>query len=183
MRAIVPWAMSVTFNKPPEVSIRAWRNGMREAWRTVGQHWQQQLLPRHFRRGAAATYNHKPRTAEYLRRKKLAGRGTGPLAKFARRLGMAVKYGGEVDNVLTGRMEEALRLPARIIAFPTRVTIRMIGPRYMTFNPRVGGSQPNKPAELTRLTTEEREDLSQRYQAEVLARFKTAAPEPINVRI
>ena len=33
-----------------------------------------------------------------------------------RRLGMSVKYGGEVDNVLTGRMEESLRLPARIMA-------------------------------------------------------------------
>lgn len=169
MRAIVPWTMSVTFKKPPDVSIRAWRTGMKEAWRTVGLHWQQQMLPRHFTRAAAANYSHKPRKAKYLEKK--------------RRL--KLRYGGEVDNVFTGRMEKSLRQPARIIAFPTRVTIRMIGPRYMTFNPNTakGSNQPNKPAELTRLTGDEREDLSLRYHTEVLARFKSAAPEPINIRI
>jgi hypothetical protein len=168
-RAIVPWTMSVTFKKPPDVSIRAWRNGMREAWRTVGQHWQRYLLPRHFTRAASATYSYKPRKKKYLDKKKR----------------LRLKYGGEVDNVFTGRMEESLLLPARFIAFPTRVTIRMIGPRYMTFNPNTfkGSNQPNKPAELTRLTSDEREDLSRRYHTEVLARFNSASPEPINVRI
>jgi hypothetical protein len=178
MRAIVPWSFSVTFKRPPDVSIRQWRTGMRDAWRGVGQHWQQQMLPRHFTRAAAGMYGHKPRTAKYLARKRRGG-----FNRFAARLGMTVKYGGEVDNVLTGRMEESLRLPARIIAFPSRVTIRMIGPRYMTFNPRVGGNQPNKPAELTRLTSDEREELSDKYHRDVLARFRSATPEPLQVRL
>lgn len=183
MRAVIPWGFAVTFKRPPDVTIRQWRSGMRDAWRAVGERWQTVMLPRHFTRAAAANYGHQPRNSKYLKRKRLAGRGYGYLARFAARLGMSVKYGGEVDNVLTGRMEAALKLPARIIAFPSRVTIRMIGPRYMTFRTGRNSKQPDKGKELTTLTSSERQDLSRFYQAEVLARFRYANPEPLTVRI
>jgi hypothetical protein len=127
-------------------SKRAWQRGMRQAHAEQGEYWHTKILPKHFEPGAGAKYGHKPRSDKYQRRKKkLAAAGK-------------VKYGGMVDNVATGRMETMLKGMGVFRAFPTRVTVYMTGPRYITMRP-YETNQPDKAKEITALTAQEISDL------------------------
>lgn len=64
--------------RPPDVTIRRWRDVRKTTMRTMGLHWHQTMLPRHFDRNADHVYHYRQRTSRYLKEKawKLAkGRG------------------------------------------------------------------------------------------------------------
>ena len=56
-------------------------------------------------------------------------------------------------------MEKALKSSATIKAFPTRATVRMVGPKYALMRPWKSG-QPNKGQELTATTQDERDKMA-----------------------
>jgi hypothetical protein len=161
------------------IAKRRWKEWMRQAFAETALFWFENLLPLHFKINSKERYNHKPRSAKYLRAKRrAAARGK-------------VKYGGNVDNVYTGAMEELLRSACAIRAYPTRAVVRMAGPRYMTMTPftgdrskgfkygknrsqtisRTAGQQPDKVAELTTVTTDELQVMSNIFANSLTRQF------------
>lgn len=132
------------------VSVRQFRAASTKAHSKMGEYWHSELLPKHFHRDAKTKYGHKPRSTKYLARKK-------GLAASQRQLkqGGTVQRGGEVDNVFTGFMERMLKGVGVVRAYPTRVSVNMTGPRYVTM--RVFQSnQPDKFKEISTTTEQER---------------------------
>jgi hypothetical protein len=133
--------------RPPEVKLREWNNIMKEANAAQGELWHDEMLPDHFTPDAKNRYHHQPRDPRYIKRKiRMSEHGI-------------VKEHGLVDNVFYGHMRKMLREGAIVRPYPTRVTIRMIGPRYVTMRP-YKSNQPNKAAELTTVTPDEEQRLA-----------------------
>lgn len=130
----LPVVIVTKLERPAGVSVRDHREWAKEAHRVEGQYWQHEVLPPRFT-PASPHYPHRPRSAGYLRQK----------ARAAMR-GIAI-FGGQVLNVYTGKMASLLMQPGTVRAFPTRVSIRKFGPRYITMRP-YKSDQPDKWAEL-----------------------------------
>lgn len=133
--------------RPFDVTRDAWRQMQRNGMRAVGEYWHREMLPNHFTPQAKYTYQHKPRSAKYIRNKqRLAQRGI-------------VALGGNVDNVFRGDVMKALKTRAVIRGFPTRCTVYMHGPNHLRINFRAKSNQPNKKQELITTTAKEAETL------------------------
>ncbi len=150
---MIPLKIRTKDDCPPEVPLRRWNEVMRTAHAAVGRQWHQEMLPRHFTPEAKAKYGHKPRTAKYLKAKQRLAR-----------LGKAI-LGGIVDNVLTGNMMRLLQLPSVLRASPKRVSIAMVGPRYLSMIPR-NPERPNKAQEILRVTPDEEAILDATFDRE-----------------
>jgi len=166
--------------RPLDIPRDVWRNILRRGHQKVGQVWHEEILPEHFTERAKFKYRHQQRRPGYRKRKMAAaaaGRG------ISRQNNTPVILGGQVDNVATGYMMGELKRQRTVRAFPTRVTITMFGPRYMSMRTFTGdakraiaegwtygkgkkfsrwsGNQPDKRKEITTTTIEERKRLSQ----------------------
>lgn len=141
--------------RPPDVSIHAWRRISRAAHAAAGALWHSEMLPRHFEPIARQRYQYQPRTKGYLRRKAAAFRK-----------GKA-KAGADTPLVFTGLLRESLMRLGTVRAFPTRASVRMAGPRYITMRP-FNSNQPDKAAEVTRVTRQERTELAKVLKREVV---------------
>lgn len=130
----MPLTITMIHDQPPEVSARKTKEWQRHAFGVIGEYWFQHYLPDHFATYAAAKYGYQARTRRYLQRK-------AALAKAG-----VAKEGGLVDLILTGDMRDVMIRASQIRAFPTRATVVMQAPLYMTFRPR--GNQPDKQAEV-----------------------------------
>jgi hypothetical protein len=172
-----PLRITTKFTKPPEASVRQWRACMKEAFEEQGRVWHSEFLPRHFEPYAAAKYGYQDRGKKYQQYKELAARGLGPY-----RYQGPVLEGGKVALVFTGLLKRTMIEPARIRAFPTRVTIRMIGPRYITMKP-YKTRQPDKAAEITTVLPAEQRKLDKVLGDEVHKRFAEAPGEPLIVKV
>jgi hypothetical protein len=124
------------------VSTRAWKEICRETMAEVGRHWFESFLRLHFREGAAARYGYQPRTAKYIRSKIKAAKKGKALA------------GGVVPLLYTGDLREEVQGYVYVRAFPTRATLTLHGPKYLSMTPR--GSRPNMGQEITAVSDEER---------------------------
>lgn len=143
--------------QPPDVGKNTFRTASREAFQKVGEFWWREYMPDHFRPYSGAKYGYKPRTADYQRRKEaLARRGI-------------VRQGGRAPLVFRGDMEEAMRRSASIRAFPTRCTVQIEAPRYVTFRPR--GNQPNKAQEVTRVLPYQQRRMEEMHRDHVTKRL------------
>jgi hypothetical protein len=140
----------LTERRPLDVPRDRFREMTRGAYRDVGEYWVQHYLQGHFDVGAGQKYGYKFRSRAYRDRKdrlRAAGR---PFTKG----GAPVIGGSEQPNVLTGYMRREMSRNIVIRGFPTRCTVIMYGPKYLTTR-FFKKAQPNKPAELTKLRTEE----------------------------
>ena len=148
---MIPIRIRMVEDRPPEVAKRRWREIHRAAYLDMGEYWHANFLPRHFEPDAAREYGYKRRSSAYKKRKRNA----------ARRNPAKYKKGGDVDLVYTGELEELLESFVTVRAFPTRTTVTMRGPRYVTLRPNVskGSPQPDKHAELTAVTRGEVREL------------------------
>lgn len=150
---------TITEDRPFDVTVRAWPKMKTEAHKKAGSYWHKHFFPRHFRYDAKRKYGHQTRRRGYLiRKQRMAAKGK-------------ALSPGTVDNVLTGAMKEALSSSLTIRAFPARATVSMIGPKYALMRP-YKSSQPNKGAEMTATTEEEREKLAQVLQTEMERQLK-----------
>lgn len=102
-----------------DIAVRRWNEIGREAHRAGAELWQDEFLARHFTPEAKTRYHHQPRRPKYIKAKaRAAARG------FA--------LAPDIDNLYTGRLYHNLQSTAAIKAYPSRATISMIGPRYIT---------------------------------------------------
>ena len=131
-----------------EVSGRALRRMRREAMKRTGAYWQQKMLPKHFQVGAKATYGMQTRGRKYQARKR----------KHA-------KKGGRAPLVFSGNMEALLKRKQIVKAFPTKATISIPGPSYMSMRPK--GSRPNLGAEATAVNKRDEDLLTKIHDTEL----------------
>lgn len=138
-------------------SVRSFRKANKAAFSVMGQYWYDHFLPLHFRREARTKYNYQARGTKYERRKKALGKSS-----YAKR----PKYGGEVDEVWSGTLEQNLKSYVNVKAYPTRATVNMTGPRYVTMRPYKSG-HPNIGEEVTRVTKAEADVLVKVHDTEL----------------
>ena len=128
-----------------DVSVRARRDIGRAAHQAVGEQWDREFKLRHFEPGAAQRYGYKARSAKYLARKERAHNAT-----------WRVKGGADQDMVYTGQTLQTVKNRQRPRAFPTRVTIDMPTPSYVSMRPDPRfRNAPNLGEELTAVSPDE----------------------------
>jgi hypothetical protein len=151
-------------------SGRAANRIWKEAHREAGQYWFDHFLGRHWDAGANEKYGYQPRTFGWLRAKQRIAAARGYPA------------GGKVPLLFTGTAREDLRRFALVRSFPSRVTVTMRGPLYITMNPRKAG-RPNMGKEVTSTTIEERRKLTEiiRDSLERQIRASRDLPEVLNI--
>lgn len=138
---------------PPPLSKRAMRELTRDGFREVGQMWQREMLPDHFDPSRQRKYKFRRRGSKYIERKR----------RDAER--DKARKGGRALLVRSGLMEQLLEREQRVRAFPTRATVMIPGPRYVSMRPR--GNRPNLGAEATAVTSGETKRLAKRFDEHV----------------
>lgn len=130
----------------------------KQALLRTAEYWHRRLFPRHFTPGNTSRYQLQPRTRFYKEIiKKFQGQGQG---RF-------------VDLVLTGRSARAMKSLARFTSTTNRTTVRMRPPSYFTNPFATGGKQqPDKVAEVQRMSAEDRSDLQDFFRRRVAALAK-----------
>ncbi len=142
------------------LSVRKTREATKSTYAAMGAKWHADFLPLHFEPFSASKYRYQPRTPRYLTRK----------ATKAQR-DPRIKKGGKVANVYTGLLEESMKRFADIKAYPSRVSVRMRGPRYITMR-RYQSNQPDKAAEILTIIDSERRTLIKVGQETLRARLQ-----------
>lgn len=151
------YKVSVTYEKPPEMTVRVWRECMRESHQAIGVYWHRVFLPRHFTRGASERYNYAPRSSRYRSKKRiLARRGI-------------VEDGGERALVFSGDTRSMCKAHAAVRGFPTRTNVTMQAPHYVRIRPLA--NRPYMYGEITRVINPEMYTLSNLLNREVSKRF------------
>jgi hypothetical protein len=156
----------LTETRPLDVARDAWRDITRDSYRAVGQYWVDNMLQRHFEPGAAERYRYQFRSRAYRIRKDRAFAAGKPMSKG----GAPVIAGSNQPNVLTGYMRREMSRSIVIRGFPTRATVIMYGPNYLTTR-FYKKAQPDKPKELTTVTDGERRELAKVLEQEILNRL------------
>jgi hypothetical protein len=159
---VIPIRIQFQETRPPETTVRAWREIRRTAIAEAAHHWHREMLPGHFAPNARARYRYQSRTGRYMQRKRqLAQRGI-------------VREGGSSDLVFSGLLRDTVTRFATIRHFPTRATLQMTGPRYITMRPRASG-RPHLAAEVTTVLKGESDQLArivEKSLQEQLARLR-----------
>lgn len=121
---MISWAIQLREARPLSVTIRRWREICRKVFAEVGEKWKSENLPDHFNLAAGNKYRYKQRGIGYIRRKlKRLFKGKG--YPEARRL-------GPIDLVYSGRMYRMVTKGAIVTPYPSRATITMPGPQYIS---------------------------------------------------
>lgn len=159
--------MTVEVSGLSALSIRQQRRIRKDAYRAMGLMWQRKFMRRHFSSGNRRRYGHRARRPGYLKRKQFFGRkGRDPQ-------GRPVKKRGHVDLVYTGTMERMLRRPQVVRGYPSRCTIRMQGPFYVSMRPK-DPQKPHKAAEVLNVTVAEQQQLYQFLNHYIVEAIKRA---------
>jgi len=140
--------IKTTTTQPPDIGKRKWKECTKAGYEKMARYWHKNFLPDHFTRAARTKYGHQARRPKYLKNKERGGR-----RKVNGRV-ITIKYGGQIDNVYSGDLETLMKSPATIQAFPSRATVKMAGPRYVSMRPYKSG-QPDKGKEITRSTADQ----------------------------
>ena len=120
---------------------RAMDRAFRAAYEATGNVHHQHLIPRHFDKKRQDQYRDKPRSKGYaIAKAKIAAKGK---AKSA-----------DTDRVFTGLMQQTMTEFATVRAYPTRYTITMQAPRYMTMRP-YKVNQPDKFKEIEAMASDD----------------------------
>jgi len=124
---------------------------LREAGAEMALDWHRHTLPQAFEPSARRRHNHRPRSRRYKAKKRaLARKGI-------------VRKGGQADNVFSGATEQSLETLANVRPARGKITVSMIGPRYIT---RPVGE------EITRMSRGEEKRADRIMEAEITKRVK-----------
>lgn len=140
-------AIGISYEPPISKYARALHKVTKEVQREAAQYWHDRILPEHFRPGAAERYGYAPRVNKgriFLKRKKRGG---------TRRLNVMQ----HLPLIHTGEAMEGILGPAYIAPYPTRVTIHLAAPSYMSLN-----QKPDMADEVSRITFQEQQALMMR---------------------
>ena len=137
----------------------------RLVFQDLGEYWHQELLPDHFRPAARIEFQHMRRDEDWLKSKRLFGRGQGK----------------RDDLVFQGKSRRFLTHAPRIKATGTGVTIRMDSPVYFRNPKHKTPGHPDLPDEVTRVSQRHRFLMSRRLEAKtkrfVEGALKTIRPQ------
>lgn len=144
---VVPVKVEIS-GDTPYLSVRATRRVMKGAYEVIGKKWLEDYLPMHFHPIAPQRYGFTPRTAGTQKKKRrLAERGI-------------VQDGGRLALVWSGVLRRAmLNHNHRVDAYPTRATIKLIGPSYLSINYKPG--RPNMGREILTVIPDEAQKLNE----------------------
>lgn len=133
---MLPIHVQAVHDEHPELVRRELHGVLRVMHAAMGSKWAADLLPEHFEPRAHFVFNYAARTAKWLRRKEALFRAGATVR------GRRVIAGRNTDLVFTGFLKDLVLGSASnlIAAYPSRVTIRMIGPAYFTLRPRGKGT-------------------------------------------
>lgn len=160
--------VEITEDQATQYSRATLRQIMRDTYYQIGLRWQKRFVPLHFKRGNKSRYNLPKRTKRYLDQKRRYGqRGRDPQ-------GRRVEKGGLVNLVYTGLAERLFTKRHAVKAYPTRATINMHGPRYVTMRP-YKSQRHNLGEQVLRVIPEEYDDLDQ-FAGKVLEQNLKRAP-------
>lgn len=192
--------VKIVSTRPLDIPRKVWSEILKRANAEVGEVWHKEILPEHFKQGARAKYRHRLRRLRYDKRKvQQTGR------RWSNQNPGIVAGPQPTDNMLTGYMRKELDRQRTVKAYPTRVTITMYGPQYMTmktftgdvgravkegwtygkgktFSKRFSGHQPDKRKEITTVTEAEKKRLAlvlSESVAQQIAAYR--APTTINI--
>ena len=144
---MIPLSIYVEGNVGIMVSQRQQIRALKYTHLTVARYWQNHYKMLHFRRSAKSRYKYFRRTPKYLaHKKKAAMQGT-------------VLDGGGTDLVYSGTTKLMVMLRHPIKAYPTRATLTMQVPKYITY--RKGRATARLAHEIEVHTPKEMERLSE----------------------
>lgn len=132
---------------PALLSKRALREAMKRSFAAAGEYWMEHYRPKHFS-SQQTRYRYKPRKQRYLDRKQ----------RDAKRPGTKIEDGGTRLLVYSGLTRRSMLTYHPVRAYPTRLSIRMPGPRYVGMRPYKSG-RPNLGEEITQVTPDEKRQL------------------------
>lgn len=135
-----------------DIARTRWREIMRGAYQAASQAWHKDFLPLHFKAFSRFRYGYQRRTPRWQQRKKRDKRA---------------KLGGAVDLVFTGVLLDLVTNHWWIRAQPTRATLKMVGPRYVTANYRA--HRPHLSNEVTAVTPDEERALGDVMKRHIIA--------------
>lgn len=143
--------MRVEINSDLGLTVRGQRAALKSTWDETGKLWQREFLPKHFKSGATSRYGYQHRTIKTVERKRwLASKGK-------------VEDGGNTPLVWSGLMRRSmLGFRQRQAAYPTRVTINLVGPSYLSINYKPG--RPHYAKEILTVNSEERREIDRFMQ-------------------
>lgn len=125
-------------------SARAINRSTRAGYEALGRRWIARYLPMHFRAGNASRYAMQPRTAAWIRRKQQQGRPTTPL-------------------VWRGTLKALVLGGSSLRAYPSRATVLLPVPAYVTARPNPRGRGKRRPwlaGEILAVRADELDDLA-----------------------
>lgn len=119
---MIPIRVVTIHEEHPDLVRRELHEVTRTAHYAMGQVWATQLLPEHFQPSATQAFGYQHRTFKHNKHKRA-------LAAIGK-----AEDGGTSPLVTSGRLRrELLRAKHMIRAFPTRVTIDLVGPNYWKY--------------------------------------------------
>ncbi len=121
----------------------------RLVFQDIGEYWHRELLPDHFRPSARSEFQHMPRDEDWLKTKRIIGRGQGK----------------RDDLVFRGKSRRFLTHGPRIKATGTGVTVRLDSPIYFRNPKHKTPGHPDKSEEVTRVSRRHRFLMSRRMEA------------------
>jgi len=135
---VIPVFINVTEHPLLKTTKADRRVMLTAAHRAMALTWANRFLPVHFTPEASHRYSHQARAPATVKRKRaLARRGK-------------ALFGGEMDNVVTGRAMRSILGNQEIMANERKGTATIRPPRYFWMY-RKDYRQPNKAAEVTRV--------------------------------
>lgn len=152
--------------RPPEVTIRRWREIRKSVMTVMGLHWHKHMLPGHFQPGAENRYHFARRTSKHLETKK-KGASRGSIG------GRIVDPRAATDPLtFSGTLRANVTQVATIRAFEQRFKLIMPGTKYTPDRPR-NPRMPPIAQEVTRLLEYEKLELAKLGKAKAVAELKS----------
>jgi len=145
--------IGITYDPPISECGRALHKITKEVQKEAAYHWHRDILPGHFKEGAAQRYGYAPRVT---RRKLLRRKRRKPPHPLE-----------HLPLIHTGEAMKDILSPPHIGSYPTRVTITMPAPDYFTLNPK-----PDMVAEVGVMTFREQDRIMQRMGSNAMRMLK-----------
>lgn len=141
---MIPLTVEIITEGDVALTVRQQRRVTTAVHKAVGERWRDRFLRLHFLPQARGRYSYQRRSQATLKKKlRLAAIGK-------------VQDGGTTDLVWSGRLKAAMMGWHRVSASPSRSTVHMIGPNYLSINYKPG--RPHLANEiLAVIASEERE--------------------------
>lgn len=169
----IPYYVDITSDPDIGKLARRFPDIMKTVLTSVALVWHRDMLPLHFKPTSKRRYHYQNRRLGYERRKR----------NWAKSGRQNIKQGGQSALVYSGTTEDLATGHKTVRAYPTRVTLRMPAPKWITPR-RKDPRKPNMheevlrviPNELGPLTKQVRDGLNQEFRRQKVRSVKRIRP-------